>query len=151
MSFCQPHINLVQGTKIPKTRDLVVAAKPSRTSASLWRIDRERHGKLSGCCAHCLFVAKGTSTSCGVLSHLNALRQILFLAEGVVPHSARAGSTGLPTIRHSVKFPERLVGEKRSAGGQLAASEYSSWAPASTRHRSHFCRILQNGVQPSLP
>lgn len=111
VSSCQPQINLVQGTKIPKLCDLVVAEKPSRTSALLWRIGCGRYGRLSGCCAHCLSAAKGASTSFGVLSHLNALRQILFLAEGVVPHSARPSSTGLPTIRHSVKFPERLAGD----------------------------------------
>lgn len=99
---------------MPKTCNLVATKKTPTTSASLWRIDCGRHGKLSGCCEHCLSAAKGTPTSCSFLSHLDALRQILFLDDRVVPPSARPCSTGLLIVRHSVKFPVRLVvAEKR--------------------------------------
>lgn len=99
---------------MPKKCDLVASRKTPSTSASLWRIDRGRHGKLSGCCAHCLSAAKETSTSCGVLSHLDALRQSSFLVTESCLPSARPCSTGLLIVRHSVKFPVRLVvAEKR--------------------------------------
>lgn len=124
----------------------MASRKTPGTSASLWRIDCGRYGKLRRCCGHCLSAAKGTSTSCGVLSHLDALRQIFFAGDRVVPPSPLPCSTGLLTVRHSVKFPVRLVRE-RSAGGQLTASDYSARATAFKHYRCHFCRILQHDVQ----
>lgn len=99
---------------MPKKCNLVASRKTPSTSASLWRIDCGQHGKLSRCCEHCLSAAKGTSTSCGVLSHLDALRQSSFMVTESCLPSARPCSTGLLIVRHSVKFPVRLVvAEKR--------------------------------------
>lgn len=90
--------------------NLVASRTQPSITASPWRLDRGRHGKLSGCCAHCLSpLPKEHRRHAVVLSHLNALRQILFLADRVEPRPARPCWTGLLTIRHSVKFPLRVV------------------------------------------
>lgn len=95
---------------MPKNCNLVATRDQPSTSASLWanrsRVTRQAERLLR---TLPLSAAKGTSTSCRVLSHLNASRQIFFLADRVVPHSARPCSTGSLTVRHSVKFPLRLV------------------------------------------